>query len=594
MSRICGIATRRSDFDLEGCFRRIYEASSNAGRLPLHSWTGGGVRLGWTGGGAADHVRPQISSADQNGGGDGLVTCGKFVGWDETELGAARGSGPQQCLKADADFMLDLLQNCGTDALGKLNGIFSAAYWHAAERRLVLITDRLGCRPIYYLHNWREEVFLFSSDLCGIVQSGLADLKPDWDACSAFLYFGHNLGDRTLFQGISVVPPASVLSYADGKIRIVPYWNINSVSIDERMSYDEALEGSIHCFARAIRRRHVGIPGRKMVFLSGGLDSSRIAAELKRQECEFVTYTTRGFHPAAKDRLPARKVADALGVPNTFVDLPGNFVSEYWQRSASLTDYETCLHQWMLPLIEAVSPEYTINYDGLGGDTMALMLMADSPLIKPERFAGVQQSTSNDLATMLLGKPASLGFLSKGLRQRLSWESAVQSVRTELRKYEATANRVGYFILMNRTRRATALAPFKLILLKAESLCPYFDNEFFDFTMSIPPAMKNSHSLRNDIVDRAYPHLRGIPLAKEMKWSDVANDAADSFPFRRLQRQLHFHRVRDLCLRNGWMFSRLRATPRALRYLLGRRDFMFNDNLVALLTWFARYFPHGV
>jgi hypothetical protein len=188
----------------------------------------------------------------------------------------------------------------------------------------------------------------------------------------------------------------------------------------------------------------------------------------------------------------------------------------------------------------------------------------------------------------MLGSTLKLGFLSDRISKHFSRDIARETFASELRKYRRDGNRIGLFILMNRTRRAIGPSIWKLILQKAESFCPFLDNEFYDFMMSIPPKYKAS--LRRDIVHRAYPSLRAIPIAGD----DPRMDVASGFPVASQTRVLHRQRVWNLFVKNNWMYRNREALPRSLRYAATRsRDQMYNDPIVTFSEWLCDQFPGG-
>lgn len=584
MSQICGMVGPGLGPEQQALLDRMCEANW-AGSAGVRKVSGRGAAMAvWSPPGAA--VRGESGQALPE---DPVsVFCGRAV-WKGTDEPAEADQaltcmGPSQASQIGAD---------PATAASRLNGIFAGAHWDAQASRLTLVTDRYAYRPLYYYHDDSRQLVAFSSRLMGLVRSGAAPIRPNWAACSVFAYFAHCLGDETMFEGVHRMPVGKSLVFDADGMRLEEHWSANDLAIREDMSPDEAIEANGRRFEGAIRRSLRFAGARPVVFLSGGLDSRLIAAEMRRQGADFVTYTTRGFAPAPVDRAAAEEVARRLGVPNTFVDLPDDFISRCWNEAAELTDYETPLHQWALPMTEALSEDLTSGYNGLSGDTLNLMVLSDGPFRDPARFEQAGRMGPRQLAEIFAGPGSTLEFLSGPIRRALSYDAAVTKAESELAKYDESPNRLALFTLLNRTRRAISLAPLQIVQRKVEPLLPFMDDEYFDFAMSIPPKIRIPRCLRTEVLQARYPEVADIPKALRPQQARAASDRNDAFAYRRLVKQLHRRRVGRLLIRNSWMYHRPRAAVRAVHYLLKGENYMFNERLCALLSWLATFFPGG-
>ena len=587
MSQICGVVCPASPVDCQTLLDKMCDVNwRGTGTVRTFSAPGAAMAL-WSPPGTPPPHRSQAAPADSRGG--ICVFCGRAV-WNGT-TDAVR---PDEALTGARPLESGDAEQGPAWAPSRLNGIFAGAHWDAAARRLALVTDRYSYRPLYYFHDESRGLLAFSSRLMGLVRGGIAPIRPNWEACSVFVCFAHCLGDETMFEGVRRVPSGKSLTFEAGGVRFVEHWSPKDLSIRQDMSVDEAIEANGQGFERAVRRSCACAGNRPAVFLSGGLDSRLIAAELELQGIDFVTYTTRGFRPGPVDRAAAEEVARRLGVPNTFVNLPGDFVRRCWARAAELADYETDLHQWAVPLTEALPEGLTSGYNGLGGDTLNLMVLSNGPFRDMRKFHQAEQMTSRQLADILAGPPWSLGFLSKRLRRRLSYDAAIAGVERELARYEGSRNRLTLFTLLGRTRRSLSLASLQICQQKVEPLLPFMDNDYFELAMSIPPEIRIPRCLRTDVLNARYPKVSDIPMALRPDQARLWRDERDDFAFGRLVRQLRWQRVCGLLVRNSWMFHRPRAAVRAAHYLLTGRDYMFNERLSALLTWLATFFPGGM
>ncbi len=593
MTKICGLVSSNPDLRVPQVLDRMVEACRRPGTLRRDVWSQGPAALGHVSLGVFNPEPQPLFTSDRK---QAIVYCGKIFDYGDLKRDLKRRGVRFRCRQNDAEFLLHLLRETGTEHLAELNGLYSAACWDGPARRLWLMTDRYGFRMIYYHHDAAQQALVFPSRLRSVVDSGVLRPEANWAAWSAFLYFGHCLGDETFFRNVFVVPPGSVLRFERNEVSLERYWDPNSVQVDETITRDRAVEGMAELFAQAVRRRNVPTQGKKAVFLSGGLDSRRIAAELVRQGTTFHTYTTRGFSPADEEGPLARQVADALGIENTFVNLPpDSFLTHTWPRSNALIDYESNLHQWILPLVDNLPDDVKVNYDGIAGDISTDVVQRASCFFDPAVFEQARREPVEAVARMAIGPELNLCMLGKRLRRELTYERVVAAVAAELRKYDRTENQLTWFYLLNRTRRAISLSPFRLVLLKAESFCPYLDNDLLEFTMQIPTGLRIQHTLRDAATRHAYPELNGVNRTRYQRGAEKQGAGADINYHRQRRRWLRSNLWRHF-VRNNWLFANRHAAPRALKawamsWRRGFTSYLFATTLLVFYEWLERYRP---
>lgn len=203
----------------------------------------------------------------------------------------------------DTEVLLAMFARHGADCLRKLNGIFAFAIWDSERGELFLARDRLGVKPLYY--TTVGDVLYFASE----PKSLLAALPPpriNNEALADFLTFLWTPDPDTLFDGVYKLPPGHYATFADGRLSIHEYWDVDYV-VEQRSESewtDELREG----VQAAVRRQMVSdVPLGS--FLSGGLDSSAIVATMA-DEAEAVTTFTVGFK---RDDLAHEIVPDDVG-----------------------------------------------------------------------------------------------------------------------------------------------------------------------------------------------------------------------------------------------------------------------------------------
>lgn len=592
MTKICGLVSNEPGPNLAEILERMYNASWQENHIRREMWHDSYAGLGHFNIGAVNTEPQPLFTADGNG---AIVYCGKIFDYTHLKKDLIAKGAAFSLKDNDAEFMLHFLDQGGLEHLPRINGIFSLACWDRINRKLTLVNDRYGIRPLYYHHNTQNGIFAFSSDLRGVIASGQVERKINWRAATVFLHFGHHLGGDTFFEEVQVLPPASILTFEKNTVRIKQYWNMAEIPINESITYPQAVKNCSELLAQAIQRRIVPANGKTIVFLSGGLDSGRIAAELKRQGGDFRTYTTRGFSPDNKDGPRARAVADRLKLEHEFVNLPvDHFMSRYFPRVANLLDYETQLHQWILPLVESLPLDCKINFDGIAGDIPFNAVRRASTFTRKETFTTALACPTEELAKKLMESHHDFSVLARPIRNRLCGSAVVDAIVAELCKYQGSPNLLTCWYLMNRTRRAIVPSPLKLISLKAESFLPYYDNDLFNFVMSLPPLMRIENNLRMDMVQLRYPELHEI-----YKNPPPAVVHPDDIHYGRQRRQFFWRNVRKHFLGHNWIFNNSKTVPRLLRdmgMMIVREDhvsYIFNLSFLIFFEWCGEYFPHG-
>ncbi|CAA7611798.1 asparagine synthase (glutamine-hydrolyzing) [Magnetospirillum sp. UT-4] len=223
---------------------------------------------------------------------------------------------------SDTEVLLEAVARWGIEtALAACDGMFAIALWDRAERILHLARDRIGEKPLYWAEAGGSVVF--GSELKALRRHPGFDGAIDRDALALFMRLGWIPAPHTIHRSCRKLPPGSVLSIRGPERRLRPYWSA--------MDRAAALAGSF-TGTRAeaadrldqLLRQSVGLRMQADVpvgvFLSGGIDSSLMAALMQRQSATPVHSFTIGFDQAGYDESPhARIVAAHLGTRHTEV-----------------------------------------------------------------------------------------------------------------------------------------------------------------------------------------------------------------------------------------------------------------------------------
>jgi asparagine synthase (glutamine-hydrolysing) len=221
--------------------------------------------------------------------------------------------GERFVTECDTEVLLRMFVVHGPDMLQLLNGMFAFAIWDDRDKRLFLARDRLGVKPLYYIR--ASGGFAFASELKALLPL-IGTPSLDMSALADYLTFLWVPDPKTAFRGILKLPPGHYAWADQDELSTHQYWDLKFVP--EERSEAEWVERVADTVQRAVVRQMVSdVPLGS--FLSGGVDSSSIAAAMKTETSTVDTYTI-GFaeedlkHEIVPDDVRyARRVAALLG-----------------------------------------------------------------------------------------------------------------------------------------------------------------------------------------------------------------------------------------------------------------------------------------
>src|SRR5580700_2317759 len=127
----------------------------------------------------------------------------------------------------DTEVLLHLLARDGRGCLGGLAGMFAFGCWDDRERRLLLVRDRLGIKPLYY--RVLPDGIAFASELKALLELGQPEI--DQSAVRDFLFHGYIPAPKSIYRGIAKLPAGHTLTWVNGRIDIERYWNPSTAII---------------------------------------------------------------------------------------------------------------------------------------------------------------------------------------------------------------------------------------------------------------------------------------------------------------------------------------------------------------------------
>jgi asparagine synthase (glutamine-hydrolysing) len=247
---------------------------------------------------------------------------------------------------SDTEVILKAYDRWGLDTVQRFRGIFALALWDPRARAVHLVRDPMGVKPLYWttIHDGAtgEEVTLFASEVRALLASGAVPRRLEPAAVASYLWHGFVVGPDTIVEGVHLLPAASILTIegnVDGRQNshtVRRYWRMPS-SAGRRSTVADLREELVSTVKmQLISDVPLG------VFLSGGVDSSAVAALASEAAPEAVHTFTIGFELAAYDEMPyARQVADAIRSRHTSVVLTEQSFQERLPAAFTAIDQPT-------------------------------------------------------------------------------------------------------------------------------------------------------------------------------------------------------------------------------------------------------------
>jgi len=214
---------------------------------------------------------------------------------------------------SDTEVILHLYEEYGDRCVDYLRGMFTFAIWNQRTRELFVARDRLGVKPLYYVHV-DDGSFFFASEIKALLAANAIRPELNLAALPDYLANRGTCDDTTLFAGVRRLPAGHTLRWKDGKVEIKCYWDVNPGDAEEANSRTVAnyVDEWRELFRTSVKLRLMSDVPLGM-FLSGGIDSSAIAAVMSQMVAGPIKTFTVAFNvPEANELEWARVIARAF------------------------------------------------------------------------------------------------------------------------------------------------------------------------------------------------------------------------------------------------------------------------------------------
>jgi asparagine synthase (glutamine-hydrolysing) len=265
----------------------------------------------------------------------------------------------------DTEVIVHLYEERGIDCFAKLDGMFSFALWDKKQRKLFLVRDNFGIKPLHYYYDGKRLVFC--SEIKGILQDKKIKREVDFQALHYFLNVRYIPGERTLLKNIYRLPPAHYLLFQPGKMVIRKYWSlkIKKAGAKKESYYQEGIREHLR---RAIKKQLISdVP--VGVYLSGGMDSSSVVALMSSIVREPFKVFTLGFNEPTDEFEDARRIARQFNVSHYEKLLPLSPLKNFPEVIWYVEEPKVNILQGFL-LAKFAKEKVKVILGGLGGDEL--------------------------------------------------------------------------------------------------------------------------------------------------------------------------------------------------------------------------------
>jgi asparagine synthase (glutamine-hydrolysing) len=490
-----------------------------------------------------------------------LTFNGEIYNWDALRA-SVKAEGRTVRSTGDTEVLLGALDLWGAAALDRVEGMFAFGYYRSGERSLLLARDRFGEKPLYYapLGDGGREGVVFASELRAMLEHPRVRAERTIDPRSVAQFFVHEFvpAPRSIFANVKKLEAGQLLTWTEGRgVTLSRYYAAPFGGPRAHVSGEEAARELVRVTEASTRARlQADVP--VGVFLSGGLDSSFLAACAVRVHPRVRTFTV-GFDDKSFDESAhARDVARHLGTSHV----------EYRIGASELLEILPGMLDWMdepfadtslLPttlLAREVRRDVTVSLGGEGGDELLAgypTFVVDSILSRLPRIPSLMTAAaaraarlvppdSRNFSRSFVARQLAQGLGSTGARRHASWlapliprdlealAGPLLDAPARAHAFDATDECVSGLVHPSAFDAATAfylrlylgegvLTKVDRATMRAslEARAPLLDRRVAEFCLSLPPRTRLRGRTTKWVLRRAAATLLPASIARRPK-----------------------------------------------------------------------------
>lgn len=443
---------------------------------------------------------------------------------------------------SDTEVLLAAFIKWGPECIQHFKGMFTFAIWDRTLCELTLMRDRLGVKPLYIYHN--SDVFVFASELRGILASGLIQPKLNREALTGYFGFQSVGYPYSPIEGISQLEAGSYLRVKDGKTQKKVYWSLEQKAVRDSITDKEFIHRKIRSLLRTSVERRLVSDVPVGAFLSGGIDSSVVVGMMaEASTARPCTFNIAFAEPEFDESEFAEAIARKFNADHHTIRLnPGSFLDELENAlSAMDTPSGDGINTYVVS--KAIRQAgITVALSGMGGDELfagypffskylelqkrSLLFEMSSPIRK---FSGtvlekISSGKYNRMSQLLVMDELNIANAYPVFRQIFSPAQIVKLTHLPLEDREglvhqlqAKSESLSQYPYLSQVSVAEYIGYTQQTLLKdtdqmsmASSLEvrePYFDHELIEFVLAIPDSIKFPVYPKSLLVESVSPML---------------------------------------------------------------------------------------
>ncbi len=413
---------------------------------------------------------------------------------------------------SDTEVILRLYQHKGVRCFAELNGMFAIMLWDGRTGQLHLVRDRMGIKPLYYTHIGTSLVA--ASEIKSIFT--LPEVRRSFDpvGVSDYLSFQFCLGEETLFEGIRLLAPGTILTYRTSQHGLSAtrqrYWQWRTQPNHNRSLLDSAAELRDTIEEVLMRQTRSDVP--VGTFLSSGMDTGALAALAVRQlpglhsfTCGFDTQGIAGDEAFSDERTDSEILARQLGTTHHVLTLGASAMRDYFARTIwHMESPQVGISYQILAMAQEIRPHVTVVLSGTGGDELfAGYHWRYAAITQAAESMPIDQAIYHQWCR-LIGDESRQDVLMK--TYALSPQERFKSVMTKCDSTDPLdrmlhIERVGFLHGLLQVDDKLNMAA------SVEARVPLLDNKLLEFAQTIPSTMKYDGQNTKIVLKRALSGL---------------------------------------------------------------------------------------
>lgn len=424
----------------------------------------------------------------------------------------------------DTEVLVHLYEKYGENFVEHLDGMFACAIWDLKNKKLIIVRDRLGVKPLYYW--FKNNHLIFASEIKSILQYEEVKREMNYEGLAQFVTYAYTIDGQTLLKDINELLPGHKLTYDISKkiIKIKKYWDfkLNENTFSEKENYEnvkELLENAIN--KRRISDAPLG------ALLSGGLDSSVMVAILSKFSEKTIKTFTTGFGNDLDEFEEAKIVAEHCGTDHKevlidFSDLTKSLPKILWHMELPF-GRPSILSNYMIS--KEIKKFVTVAYTGEGSDELFGGYNRYLPFVKDNSFfektGNYEAVTSGFFKDENFRNDIFSNDVLKHLKNDNHPSIVFKNILEENSMYK-TLNNVLYFELKTEIPGAQTWRIDRTASAHAMELRePFLDYKLIEYTASVPENLKinpNKEFTKKYLLQRIGSDLLPEKIVKRKKF----------------------------------------------------------------------------